>query len=104
MAREEDIDVLRTRLNVQCMLEKKDFVEKVHIAVAMPMSMASLQLAKELECLEPFGNGNPKPLFAEKNLLLTNGQFLGQKGNAARYTVKSTRWSTLAICSYSMTF
>ena len=94
MAGEEDIDVLRTRLNAQCRLEKEDFVEKVHIDVAMPMSMASLQLAKELECLEPFGNGNPKPLFAEKHLLLTNGQLLGQKGNAARFTVKSTDGST----------
>ena len=94
MAREEDIDVLGTRLNAQCTLEKEDFVEKDHIDVAMPMSMASLQLAKELECLEPFGNGNPKPLFAEKNLLLTNGQLLGQKGNAARFTVKSTDGTT----------
>lgn len=94
MAREEDIEVLRTRLNAQCTLKKEDFVEKVHIDVAMPMSMASLQLAKELECLEPFGNGNPKPLFAEKNLILTNGQLLGQKGNAARFTVKSSDGST----------
>ena len=94
MAREEDIEELRKRLCEQCTLEKEDFVEKVHIDVAMPMSMASLQLAKELECLEPFGNGNPKPLLAEKNLLLTNGQLLGQKGNAARFTVKSSDGST----------
>ena len=94
MAREEDIEVLRKRLCEQCTLEKEDFIEKVHIDVAMPMSMASLQLAKELECLEPFGNGNPKPLFAEKNLLLTNAQLLGQKGNAVRLTVKSMDGTT----------
>ena len=94
MAREEDIEVLRKRLCEQCILEKADFIEKVHIDVAMPMSMASLELAKELERLEPFGNGNPKPLFAEKNLILTNGQLLGQKGNAARFTVKSMDGTT----------
>ena len=94
MAHEEDIEVLRERLQAQCSLEKEDFIEKVHIDVAMPMSMASLALAKELEKLEPFGTGNAKPLFAEKDLLLTNGQLLGQKGNAARYTVKSQDGTT----------
>ena len=94
MAREEDIEVLRKRLCEQCTLEKADFVEKVHIDVAMPMSEARLELAKELERLEPFGNGNPKPLFAERDLILTNGQLLGQKGNAARFTVKSMDGTT----------
>ena len=94
MEKEEDMEVLRKRLCEQCLLEAEDFVEKVHIDVAMPMSMASLELAKELECMEPFGNGNPKPLFAERDLLLTNGQLLGQKGNAARFTMKSSDGST----------
>jgi single-stranded-DNA-specific exonuclease len=58
------------------------------------MSMTSLELAKELELLEPFGTGNTKPLLAERDLILTNGQMMGQKGNAARYTVKSQDGST----------
>ena len=94
MAREEDIDVLRMRLQEQCTLDKEDFVEKVHIDVAMPMSAASLALAKELEKLEPFGTGNMRPLFAERDLTLINGQKMGQKGNAARYTVKSLDGTT----------
>lgn len=94
MSGEEQIEVLRKRLQEGCTLEKEDFVEKVHIDVAMPMSAASLALAKELERLEPFGTGNPRPLFAEKDLILTNGQMLGQKGNAARYTVKSSDGTT----------
>lgn len=94
MEKEEDIEVLRKRLCEQCVLEEEDFAEKIHIDAAMPMSGASLELAKELERMEPFGNGNPKPLFAEKNLILTNGQLMGQKGNAARFTVKSSDGST----------
>lgn len=94
MAYEEYIEKLRERLNTQCALAEEDFVEKVHIDVAMPMSTASLQLAKELEKLEPFGTGNAKPLFAERNLTLVNGQLMGQKGNAARYTVKSVDGTT----------
>ena len=94
MAYEEYIETLRKRLNAQCMLAEDDFVEKVHIDVAMPMSAASLELAKELEKLEPFGTGNAKPLFAEKNLVLINGKMMGQNGNAARYTVKSVDGTT----------
>ena len=94
MARESDIEVLRERLNAKCMLSEEDFVEKLYIDVAMPLSAASLKLAKELECLEPFGNGNTRPLFAERDLTLINGQLMGQKGNAARYTVKSMDGTT----------
>ena len=94
MAQEEDIEVLRKRLISQCVLEEDDFVEKVHIDAAVPMSMTSLALAKELERLEPFGTGNPKPLLAERDLTLVNGRIMGQKGNAARYTVKSLDGTT----------
>ena len=94
MAYEEDIETLRERLNTQCTLAEEDFVEKVHMDVAMPMSAASLELAKELEKLEPFGTGNAKPLFAERDLTLINGQLMGHKGNAARYTVKSVDGTT----------
>ena len=76
MAQEEDIEKLRERLHAQCLLDENDFVEKVHIDVAMPMSMASLALAKELEKMEPFGTGNAKPLFAERDLTLVNGQLM----------------------------
>lgn len=94
MAREEDIEILRERLCERCVLEKEAFVERVHIDAAMPMSMATLQLAKELEGLEPFGNGNARPLFAERDLLLTNVRMLGQKGNAILLTLKSKDGTT----------
>lgn len=94
MADKEDIEVLRKRLNEACSLSEEDFVEKVYIDAALPLSQTSLNLAKALERLEPFGTGNLRPLFAEKDLLLINGRLLGQKGNAARFTVKSTDGTT----------
>lgn len=94
METEEDIFILRERLNQNCKLKDEDFIEKVYIDAAIPMSMANLGLVKELETLEPFGNGNAKPLFAEKDLILTHGRLMGQKGNAARYTVQSIDGTT----------
>lgn len=94
MAKAEDIEVLRERLNSKCTLAEEDFSEKVYIDAALPLSMTSLDIARELEVLEPFGNGNQKPLFAERNLTLISGQLMGHKGNAARYTVRSSDGTT----------
>lgn len=88
MESDELIPVLHKRLLDACALQESDFMEKVLIDVAMPMSYVTLDLAKELEILEPFGNGNSKPLFAEKDMILTGAQPLGAKGNAIRISLK----------------
>ena len=51
------------------------------------MSYASLEFVEELEKLEPFGNGNPKPLFAQKQVTFLKGRLLGQNQNVGKYTV-----------------
>ena len=61
-------------LNENCHLTEEDFEEKVLIDVPMPMSYASLAFIEELEKLEPFGNGNPKPQFAQKNVRFVSGK------------------------------
>lgn len=83
----EKIALLRDKLNAACTLTEADFVRKVHIDVPMPISYANLPLAMQLELLEPFGNGNPRPLFAQKDVLFLQGRRMGANGNAARYTV-----------------
>ena len=59
----------------------------VHIDVPMPMGYADLELAKQLQLLEPFGVGNPKPLFAQKDVLFVGAKRIGANGNFARFTV-----------------
>ena len=44
-------------------------------------------LAEEFEILEPFGNANPKPLFATKNVVFRFGRKMGKQGTFAKYTV-----------------
>lgn len=85
---EEDIESLRGRLNEKCTLQDDDFIPRVHIDVPMPLVYANENLAKELELLEPFGVGNPKPLFAQKNLRFIAGVRMGG-GNSARFRVRT---------------
>lgn len=86
---EEDIEPLRAALNAECTLTEEDFLPKVHIDVPMPLSYADEKLAGELDLLEPFGVGNPKPLFAQKDLTFLSGYKMGVNKNFARYRVRT---------------
>jgi single-stranded-DNA-specific exonuclease len=83
----ENVDLFRQRINENCTLTEEDFQEKVLIDVPMPMDYASMDFIEELDKLEPFGNGNPKPLFAQKNVTFLHGQILGANKNVGKYTV-----------------
>lgn len=87
--KKEDLEPLRKALNENANLTEDDFVPRVHIDVPMPMEYASFTLAKELELLEPFGVGNPKPLFAQKDVRFVGAKRIGANGNFARFTVES---------------
>lgn len=84
---EENVDVFRRRLNENCTLTDADFEEKVMIDVPMPMAYASIGFVREIARLEPFGNGNPKPQFAQKNVCFVGGRVLGANRNVGKYTV-----------------
>lgn len=85
--KEEDIEPLRKLLNEQAALGEEDFIPKVHIDVPMPLVYANRKLAEELELLEPFGVGNPKPLFAQKELTFRSGFKMGANKTCARFRV-----------------
>ena len=86
---EEDIESLRQALNENCKMTEEDFVPKVHIDVPLPLDYDGEQLAEELELLEPFGVGNPKPLFAQKELTFLGGFLMGANKSSARYRVRT---------------
>ena len=86
---EENVEPFRKALNDNCTLTEADFEEKVMIDVPMPMDYATLELVHELERLEPFGNGNPKPQFAHKNVKLLSGRILGAHKNVGKYVVET---------------
>ncbi len=76
---EENISILRKKLNQDCILTDDDLEEKVLIDVPMPMEYVTLDLLDEFKRLEPFGKGNPMPLFAQKDLTLTYVQVIGKE-------------------------
>ena len=85
--READIDEFRRRLNEQADLKPEDFVRKIWIDVPMPLEYISEGLIEELKQLEPFGQGNEKPQFAQKNLLIRSSRVLGRNRNAVKLSL-----------------
>ncbi len=81
----EKLGELRRRLNENCVLTKEDFVPKVHIDIALPLSYVSEEFIGELERLAPFGTGNQKPVFAQKDILLRSGRIFGKNRNVAKF-------------------
>lgn len=85
--KEEHIEELRKRLNENAKLTEEDFIQKIWIDVPMPLEYVSEELIQELEALEPFGQGNEKPQFAQKNLHIRGFRVMGKNRNAVRLSV-----------------
>lgn len=82
---EKNVDVLRRRLNENCTLTEEDLRPKVVIDVPMPVSYITKKLIGEIGLLEPFGKGNTKPLFAQKNLRVLECRVFGKNRNVAKF-------------------
>ena len=81
---EENVSLLRKKLNEQCNLKEEDLIPKVIIDVPMPISYISTKLVEQLSLLEPFGKGNTKPLFAQKNVKAINLRVIGKNHNVTK--------------------
>lgn len=80
----ENLEKLRRQLNENCVLTEDDLIERLSIDIAMPIQYISEAFVDELRCLEPFGNGNSKPLFAERNFRVLKSQILGKNKNTVK--------------------
>lgn len=81
---ERNVELFRRRLNDNCTLTEQELIPKIMIDVPMPISYLSKKLTEQLKVLEPFGKGNSKPLFAQKNLRAVGIRVFGRNRNVAK--------------------
>lgn len=79
-----DIDIFRKMLNDNAQLTDEDLIPKMWIDVPMPVSYANIRLVNQLKLLEPFGKGNEKPVFADRNLYVKTASVIGKNKNVLR--------------------
>ena len=84
---EENVTILEERLNSAAGLTKEDLTPKLYLDAVLPFSAISEELMEELNRLEPFGNGNPKPVFASSGVRLTGMRRIGKDGSSLRLQV-----------------
>lgn len=83
----ENIALFRRQINENATLTEDDMQEKVLIDIPLPVSYVTEQLISEIELLEPFGVGNPKPLFAEKDLIIQSLRIVGKNRNVVKLSL-----------------
>ena len=86
--KEENVERFRESINECANLTEDDLTEKISIDMQLPLRYVNESLIQELELLEPFGKGNPKPLFAEKNLKVINPRIIGKNKNVLKFKVQ----------------
>lgn len=80
-----NIETLRTRLNEGTELTEDMLIPKITIDALLPLGYLSEVLVDELKLLEPFGKGNEKPLFAEKDLRIKSAFVIGRNASGLRF-------------------
>lgn len=87
--REEDVADMRKRLNAYTLLTEADLVPKIRIDVPMPIDYITRELVEQLSLLEPYGKGNEKPVFADKELSVLSARILGKSRNVCKMRIQS---------------
>ncbi|MBQ8278262.1 MAG: single-stranded-DNA-specific exonuclease RecJ [Roseburia sp.] len=85
----ENLEAFKTAINRECTLTEDDFIPKIKIDIAMPVGYPNAALVRELDVLEPFGKGNTKPLFADKDLKLRRASVVGKNQNVLRLNLET---------------
>lgn len=86
----EKLEAFTGQINETCELSEDAFIPKVRIDVPMPMSYITEELIEEIDALAPFGKGNEKPVFAQKELNVLSAKILGKDRNVVRVTLESS--------------
>lgn len=87
---ENKLDELRNCLNQNAELTEEDLTPKISIDMQLPFAYVNEELVEQLELLAPFGKGNMKPIFVEKDLEILNTQILGKNRNVLKMRIKDS--------------
>jgi len=82
--------IKKAQKKANTLLKDKDLEPKLEVDLKLPLSKVTLKLAKLLETLEPFGMGNPQPLFCS-NMEVVHTQIFGKNNNHLKIFAKDPK-------------
>lgn len=95
---EENLEQFRKEINEKSGITPEDLNEKIAIDMQLPFECVNEKFIGELAVLEPFGKGNARPVFAERQVQVESARILGKNKNVLKLQVKdlhSTRMDAM---------
>lgn len=94
---------LRQQLNINAATLEMPNQKKLLIDLAMAMSYADINFVNELQLLEPMGNGNERPIFADKNVRITRISRFGKESQFFKLNVLDSTGKEIEIKMFNRT-
>ena len=85
---EENLEQFRKEINEKSGITPEDLNEKIAIDMQLPFECVNEKFIGELAVLEPFGKGNARPVFAERQVQVDSARILGKNKNVLKLQVK----------------
>lgn len=98
----DKIDEFRKTLNENQTMTEKDLTPTVWIDVPMPVDYVDIKLIKQFERLQPFGKGNEKPVFADRNLTVRQSAVIGKNKNVLRCQLESEHGKLVTAIKFKL--
>lgn len=98
--KKENFEALRAFLNETQTLTEEDLTPKVEIDAQIPLMYVTEELVNDLEIMEPFGQGNPKPLFAGKHFGIRRIMVIGKTRTHAKLIITDDSGATVEAMLY----
>ena len=85
---ETELTSFREELNRNAVLSDEQLTETQWIDIALPFAYANEELVTELSRMEPFGQGNARPCFGQKNVEIRAARVLGKNRNVVKLSLR----------------
>lgn len=93
--KEENLPILRKKLNDNCTLTEDDVTKKIIIDASLPLEYVDFNIIDRLNDMRPFGKGNLSPMLAVKDILVTRVIFMGKEKKFLRFKIKMNNGKTI---------
>lgn len=91
----DNLNAFRVALNKNCKLTEEELTPVLRIDVPMPISYISPDIVSGLNKLEPFGNGNTKPIFAQAGLGVKSARYMGKENQFIKFVFQDDQGYTI---------
>lgn len=102
--RNENLSTLRERLQeiARARLGNTELRPTLHADAEIKLSDASFDLLRELDALEPTGQGNPQAVFVTRSAKVRSAKAIGQDGKHLKLVLEDERRATLDAIAFRM--